>query len=140
MKVKSLTNEQVQFLLECKDNIYVSSDCDLVRYLRNLMNNDVPIKVSSYFHTDVYIDTKYTTALFSRGKQIYIKNERHEYIHQYYYKIERDDSMIEKKDFMYGYEVVEFCNEKNITKEKIIALIYREDKMFCYELFYECNV
>lgn len=48
--------------------------------------------------------------------------------------------MIERKDFMYGYEVVNFCNEKNITKEKIIALIYREDKMFCYELFYECNV
>lgn len=80
MKVKSLTNEQVQFLLECKDNIHVSSDCDLVRYLRNLMNNDVPMKVYCYFNMDVYIDTKYTTAFFSRGKQIYIKNERHEYI------------------------------------------------------------
>lgn len=80
MKVKSLTNEQVQFLLECKDNIHVSSDCDLIRYLRNLMNNDVPMKVYSYFNTDVYVNTKYTTALFSRGNQIYIKNERHEYI------------------------------------------------------------
>ena len=78
--MKSLTNKQIQFLLECKDNIYVSSDCDLVRYLRNLMNNDVPIKVYSYFSMDVYVDTKYTTALFSRGRQIYIKNERHEYI------------------------------------------------------------
>lgn len=80
MKVKALTNKQVQFLLEFKDNIYVSSDCDLIRYLRNLMNNDVPIKVSSYFGMDVYIDTKYTTALFSKGNQIYIKNEEHEYI------------------------------------------------------------
>ena len=78
--MKSLTNKQVQFLLECKDNIYVSSDCELVRYLRNLMNNDVPMKVYSYFGTEVYINTKYTTALFSRGNQIYIKNERHEYI------------------------------------------------------------
>lgn len=79
MKVKSLTNEQVQFLLECKDDIHISSDCDLVRYLRNLMNNDVPMKVYSCFNS-VYIYTKYTTAFFNRGKQIYIKNERHEYI------------------------------------------------------------
>ena len=78
--MKSLTNEQVQFLLECKDNIHVLSDCDLIRYLRNLMNNDVPLKVYSYFNMDVYIYTKYTIAFFSRGKQVYIKNERHEYI------------------------------------------------------------
>lgn len=47
--------------------------------------------------------------------------------------------MIMNKQFMRSYEVVEFCNKKNITKEKIIALIYREDKAYCYELFYECD-
>ena len=77
---KSLTNEEVKFLLECNDNIHVSSDCDLVRYLRNLMNNDVPMKVYSYFNIDVYVNTKYTTAFFNNGNQIYIKNEKHEYI------------------------------------------------------------
>ena len=85
MKVKSLTNEQVQFLLECKGNIYVSNDCDLIRYLRNLMNNDVPMKVYSYFNMDVYVNTKYTTAFFNKGNQIYIKNEKHEYIEYEFY-------------------------------------------------------
>ena len=48
--------------------------------IQALMNNDVPMKVYSYFNMDVYIYTKYTTAFFSHGEQIYIKNERHEYI------------------------------------------------------------
>ena len=47
--------------------------------------------------------------------------------------------MIEHEVFQHGYDVVEFCNKRSITKEKIITLIYREDKMFCYELFYECD-
>ena len=47
--------------------------------------------------------------------------------------------MIGHELFMDGYEVAKFCNKKNITKEKIIALIYREDKAYCYELFYETN-
>ena len=47
--------------------------------------------------------------------------------------------MIKHKLFTHGYDVVVFCNEENITKEKIIAVVYREDKEFCYELFYEGN-
>ena len=79
-KLKMKTNEEVKFLLECQENIFVSSNCDLVRYLRNLINANVNVKISCYFGIDVYVDTKYTTALFSNGNQIYIKNERHDYL------------------------------------------------------------
>lgn len=47
--------------------------------------------------------------------------------------------MISCKTFEHNYQVTDFCNENNITKNEIIALFFSPELLFSYCLFYEIN-
>ena len=51
----------------------------------------------------------------------------------------KDNFMIKCKSFKYDYQVSNFCNDNHITKNNIIAILWRPDLSFSYRLFYEIN-
>lgn len=45
--------------------------------------------------------------------------------------------MIRTKSFIHSIDIANFCNENNITKEKIISICFKPEYMYPYVIFYE---